>query len=206
MEQMIKALETSFSSKRLLFKPLEDNEQHNEFLYRHEWASPIMSGLGNVSTLQPLNRKLADKRNSWIAENCLLAVVIVLRPESPQDSSQGSGAHSEDVLVGHLHLTKPSNFGRDTSIGLGIISIHQGKGYGREALNWALDYTFRYAGLHRMEISTVGFNERAIALYKSVGFVEEGRKRKCAFFDMQWHDYVEMSMLEEEYRALRESK
>lgn len=42
------------------------------------------------------------------------------------------------------------------------------KGYGREALNWALEYAFMQLGLHRVELGVFSFNERAYALYKSM--------------------------------------
>lgn len=42
------------------------------------------------------------------------------------------------------------------------------KGYGREVLNWMLDYCFLHLGLHRIEIGCFSFNEPAWHLYRSM--------------------------------------
>ena len=81
---------------------------------------------------------------------------------------------------------------------------YQNKGYGAEAINWALDWAFRFGGFHRVEISTVSYNERAMHRYTRLGFVEEGRRREAYWYDRKWYDVVSYSMLEGEWTALRE--
>lgn len=44
----------------------------------------------------------------------------------------------------------------------------RGKGYGREVLNWVLEYAFLQLNLHRVEIGVFDFNENAYGLYKSM--------------------------------------
>jgi len=79
----------------------------------------------------------------------------------------------------------------------------QGKGYGREAMELALDYAFGALGLHRIAIAVVGFNARAIAFYEKLGFKREGVQRDGYFHGHGWHDFVMMSLLEHEFRAAR---
>ncbi len=79
----------------------------------------------------------------------------------------------------------------------------QGKGYGREAMELALDYAFGALGLHRIAIAVVGFNERAIRFYEKLGFRREGVQRDGYFHGHRWHDFVMMSLLEHEFRAAR---
>jgi len=58
---------------------------------------------------------------------------------------------------------------RIAMIGLGIPDAKlRGKGYGREVLNWALEYAFMHLGLHRVELGVFSFNKSAYGLYKSV--------------------------------------
>lgn len=79
----------------------------------------------------------------------------------------------------------------------------QGKGYGREAMELALDYAFGSLGLHRIAIAVVGFNERAIGFYEKLGFRREGVQRDGYYYGHRWHDFIMMSLLEHEFRAAR---
>jgi diamine N-acetyltransferase len=77
-----------------------------------------------------------------------------------------------------------------------------GKGYGEEAILLLLDYAFGALALHRISIGVVGFNERALRFYEKIGFKREGIQRDGYFYNHQFSDFVMMSLLEDEYRAL----
>ncbi len=79
----------------------------------------------------------------------------------------------------------------------------RGKGYGSEAIGLILDYAFGNLNFHRVAIGIVGFNEKAVAFYEKVGFKREGIQRDGYFFNHRYHDFIMMSILEEEFRALR---
>jgi RimJ/RimL family protein N-acetyltransferase len=57
----------------------------------------------------------------------------------------------------------------------------RGKGYGRDALLTGLRFGFDTLGLHTVFLSTVDDNERAIALYRDVGFRQVGHIREQIF-------------------------
>ena len=78
-----------------------------------------------------------------------------------------------------------------------------GKGYGTEAINLLLDYAFGCLNFHRVAVGVVGFNEDALRFYERVGFKREGIQREGYYYEHEYHDFVMMSLLEEEYRALR---
>ena len=90
---------------------------------------------------------------------------------------------------------------RRSNIGINIAAAYRSKGYGGEAINWALNWGFRRAGLHRIGLGYVSWNAEAGRLYQKLGFVNEGVKRDFFWADDRWWDSVEMSMLEEEWRA-----
>jgi RimJ/RimL family protein N-acetyltransferase len=52
----------------------------------------------------------------------------------------------------------------------------------------------------------VGFNEKAIRFYEKVGFREEGRQRDGYYCGHAYHDFVMMSILEDEFRQLHRAK
>ena len=78
----------------------------------------------------------------------------------------------------------------------------RGKGYGGEAIKLLLDFAFGYLNFHRVAIGVVGFNADALRFYEKVGFRREGVQRDGYYYDHDYHDFVMMSILEDEYRAL----
>jgi RimJ/RimL family protein N-acetyltransferase len=55
---------------------------------------------------------------------------------------------------------------------------HTGRGFGKQALKMLIDFGFYELNLHRIQLSVIGFNDRAIGLYESLGFVKEGAYRE----------------------------
>ncbi|MEK4300405.1 GNAT family protein [Oceanobacillus sp. FSL W8-0428] len=80
-----------------------------------------------------------------------------------------------------------------------------GKGYGKEGLLLLLDYAFYELNLHRVSLRVFSFNERAIHLYKKIGFELEGKSRQTLFRDGKWHDIIHMGILQEEYFVKKEA-
>ncbi len=78
-----------------------------------------------------------------------------------------------------------------------------GYGYGTEATALMLDHAFNTLGIHRVGLSVFAFNERAIRSYRKVGFVAEGQAREAIWRDGAFHDEIQMSILEHEWRAIR---
>lgn len=70
-----------------------------------------------------------------------------------------------------------------------------GQGYGTEAGDAVINFGFGVLGLHRISLGVYAFNERAIASYRKLGFVAEGRLRHALYWDGRWHDEIVMSML-----------
>lgn len=78
----------------------------------------------------------------------------------------------------------------------------RGQGLGTEAITLLLDYAFGHLGLHRISIGVVGFNETALRFYERVGFRREGIQRDGYYYGHRFSDFVMMSILEDEFRAL----
>src|SRR6185369_654200 len=95
---------------------------------------------------------------------------------------------------------------RGFTLSINITAAHQNQGYGFEAINWALDWAFRFAGAHNVGLSTVEYNLRARRLYEKIGFVFEGRFREDHYHDRKWYDVLFYSMLEHEWEARRSLK
>jgi len=77
------------------------------------------------------------------------------------------------------------------------------QGYGAEAISWAVDWAFKFANVHKVEIRTSSYNERARHLYQKLGFSLEGKKREVIYIDRKYYDMIEFGMLESEWKRLR---
>ena len=65
---------------------------------------------------------------------------------------------------------------------------------------------FRDLGAHRFWLDVKSANVRALTLYRSEGFVEEGRLRESVRNGAGWDSLIVMSLLEPEYRAFVEAR
>jgi RimJ/RimL family protein N-acetyltransferase len=79
-----------------------------------------------------------------------------------------------------------------------------GHGYGTEATMVMLRHAFESLNLHRIALSVFEFNERAIRSYRRCGFTVEGHSRDAIWRDGRWWDEISMSILEPEWRQLRD--
>jgi len=79
----------------------------------------------------------------------------------------------------------------------------RGRGYGTEAGRLLLDFAFQYMGFHRVAIGVVAFHEDAVRFWTRLGFRKEGVQREGYFLDGRFHDFVMMSVLEDEWRLAR---
>lgn len=77
----------------------------------------------------------------------------------------------------------------------------QGQGYGTEAMAALLRYLFHARNLHRVSLSVLAWNSRAIRSYEKAGFTAEGILRDDLYFDGRYHDQVVMGILRDEFDA-----
>ncbi len=87
-----------------------------------------------------------------------------------------------------------------SGIGFWIVPGAQGEGYGREAVSLAIDYLFRVYPHPAVHASALPHNDASRGLLESLGFQQEGRARKVAFWDGEYHDAIEYSLLRAEWR------
>lgn len=93
------------------------------------------------------------------------------------------------VIAGYLRKTS-----HVAEIGIGIAADHRAAGLGRAMLTTAADWAYQ-RGLVRLELSVFASNERALALYRQLGFSEEGRRRAKYLIDGRYVDEIIMGRL-----------
>jgi RimJ/RimL family protein N-acetyltransferase len=220
---------TPFDSERLCFRAVRTTEDLPLFIeIAHDQAGYANSSRSNISL--PTSTEV-EKFAKSLGEECLLGAVIWLKPKhdteqgSAQQDVEGGEAPSSTeqdntitpaalksrwgTAIGEIHLSRSSPetaHHRATELGIDILPAYQGRGYGAETINWALDYAFRRAGLHRVRIRAMEWNEGALRLYERLGFTCEGRERESLWHEGRWWDCVEYGMLEDEWWPLQWAK
>jgi L-phenylalanine/L-methionine N-acetyltransferase len=81
------------------------------------------------------------------------------------------------------------------ALGIVIAPPWQGRGIGRGLIERLLAWADGWAGVLRVELNVHAQNERAIALYRGLGFVEEGRHRGYVLRDGAFVDALTMARL-----------
>ena len=110
----------------------------------------------------------------------------------------------DDAVIGEAGLLRifPEWRTTDMTVIIGERDA-RGHGYGSEVGRLLLDFAFDYMGLHRVAIGVVGFHEEALRFWENLGFVREGVQRDGYMLNGEFHDFVMMSILEDEWRARR---
>lgn len=106
-------------------------------------------------------------------------------------------------VIGEAGLLRMDHVWHTTDISVIIWEREEwGKGYGTEAMLLLLHHAFGHLKFHRVAIGVVGFNERALRFWANLGFKREGVQRDGYYYNGRYHDFVLMSILEDEFREL----
>jgi RimJ/RimL family protein N-acetyltransferase len=105
-------------------------------------------------------------------------------------------AKREGTIVGFLSAmggTVQRNK-RTATIVVGILEAYTGKGIGK-SLFWHMEQWAKERGIHRLDLGCMAHNARAYHLYRSLGFIEEGRKKAVYFVDGVYMDEIIMGKI-----------
>ena len=87
-----------------------------------------------------------------------------------------------------------------------IVIQPKGLGYGRALVRLLAEMAFRDLGAHRFWLDVKEKNERALALYRDEGFVEEGRLRDSVRSGDGYESLIVLSMLRAEHERRLEER
>ena len=173
---------------------------------------------GERITLRPLDREDLALVRKWSNDPEIRRLTGEIKPmtdQAAEDFYQRTLDHNDRVWfivelnetgapIGEAGLLRMFPAWRTTDLSIIIGEREEwGKGYGTEAIRLLLDYAFGALNFHRVAIGVVGFNERALGFYEQVGFRREGIQRDGYYIGHQYHDFVMMSILEDEFRKVQ---
>jgi ribosomal protein S18 acetylase RimI-like enzyme len=136
-----------------------------------------------VTTVRPATADdVGAVRRVWeevAAEGEWIGAELPLRPDwserflaGIEDEATGFFVAVVDVMiVGGIFV---GDDGGIVHVGMAIVDGHRGQGIGRRLLDAGVDWA-RRRGAHKLALEVWPHNERARALYRSAGFVDEGR-------------------------------
>ena len=170
---------------RIYLRPIESEDVDSFILWLND--EEVRQYLARIS---PLNRI----REKGFVENLY---------KDDREIVLGIVLKENDQLIGSTGLHGISIPYRHAS--LGIFIGDKGcwsKGYGTEALRLMLKHGFDQLNLHRVYLTVLSYNARAIRSYEKVGFKREGVLREHMYRDGKYHDVYYMGILKNEWREL----
>jgi RimJ/RimL family protein N-acetyltransferase len=209
-------LRNSWRSDNLVYRSIEENDEDFAFI-KSLRSDPVNLGFSTRGMVRPPTAKATKEYMQYFPKN-ILAVMICLPPNplqteeqtDPDQTQNETRALPKATPIGLLGLfdpiTEAAGIHRNAFLCISLAEHYRGKGYGTEAINFALDFAFRYANLHRVALEVFSYNDNALRVYQKVGFVVEGRKREDHFFDGAYHDTLMMGILKKEWVLLRGTK
>jgi diamine N-acetyltransferase len=104
--------------------------------------------------------------------------------------------------IGNVNLTSINWINRSAEFSIMIGNKNQwGKGLGKEATILILKYGFEELNLNRIYLTVRNDNEKAIRLYREIGFTQEGILRNSIYKNNKYVDVVIMSILRNEFNG-----
>jgi RimJ/RimL family protein N-acetyltransferase len=213
-------MDKAFTSPRLTYRAFEDSDEHKNFFHKSIQSDPTNFAQSDISLFRPQSLKASNESFTNISK-ALLAVMIYITPDTNSSTSKGEEQKQdidvkeekdtvekkEDVPIGFFCLANTfgptNNHHRTCTLGIAIASPYHNRGYGSEAINWALDWAFRFGNIHSVGLACFSFNTGAERLYERLGFVREGRLRERIWWDRKWYDEILFGMTEGDWMKLR---
>lgn len=110
---------------------------------------------------------------------------------------------ADGAIIGAAYLVSIDWLNRDAEFAIWIGSADaRGMRVGEAATRLMLDHAFTDLNLHRVHLSVLAHNERAIRLYRKVGFISEGVQRRAVYKGGEFRDLILMAMLRDEHRPV----
>jgi len=155
--------------------------------------------------LEPL-REMRNEPNTWHWLTDVSFISEVGQEEWHRKLSQDKSKmymaveDKDGNFVGALRSDEWDRTNNSVRVGSDIARAYRGQGYGTEALGSFVDYLFKQQNMHRIWLLVVDENEVARKLYRKLGFKEEGKQRDAIYRDGSYHDYISMSVLDDEWK------
>lgn len=153
------------------------------------WNEPDVALFQQTRIVQQPETQIRELFASWA------------RNDSPGAVGYSVIRTDDGTVAGHITLHSLTLPARIATLGIILGPPAQGQGLGEEAVSLMLRLAFEEMGARKVELGVFSFNDRAIRLYRKLGFTVEGRRRDSILHRGRFYDEISMGLLETEYRA-----
>lgn len=169
---------------------------------------------GEQITLRAIEREDIDRFVDWFNDREVLHHLSMSLPINHDDEQEWYEAQRKNASTQNFamvlkqenrHIGSIGLMGinhREQSAELGIFigdKTQWGQGYGQEAIELLLKFSFEEMNLHRIFLRVNVTNTRGIHCYEKCGFVKEGQLRDAVYHNGHFEDQLIMSVLRSEY-------
>ena len=167
---------------------------------------------GKKSYLSPMNSNDAEIYAEWlndleITENLTMYTSIINVEAEREFLTKLSKEHNYSIidietneLIGSCGFIALDHLNQTAEAGIFIGNKNYwNKGYGTESFQLLLDYGFKALNLHNVMLMVYSFNERAIRIYKKLGFKIIGKRREALRRGNTTYDIIYMDILRKEF-------
>lgn len=167
-------------SEHIILRPFEDGDE----AFFLQWLNDAKTR-AKIGETMPTSRTQAKAYTNREGKDCIWFAVV---------------RKSDKQVIGETGLLRMFPAWRTTDLTIIIPNKQdQGKGYGTEAINLLMNYAFGILNFNRISIGVVGFNTKALAFYKKVGFIQEGIQEQGYYYNYKYYDFVMMRILKKEF-------
>ncbi|MBA1336926.1 MAG: Acetyltransferase, GNAT family [Firmicutes bacterium] len=107
----------------------------------------------------------------------------------------------KEQAIGNCGVMNVDLINRKAELGIFIgAKGYWGKGYGKEAIELLLDFSFNILNLNSVMLIVKEFNKRAINCYEKCGFKLIGKRREAVILGSQKYDEYYMDILATEFK------
>jgi len=171
-----------FNLREVVLRPVEPRDVDALYEFRND---------GDVT------KHLVGFSEGFSREN--LSAWILAHENNQREALWAIAEKESDRCVGHVALYDIDQHAGSAEFGIVLARRCWGKGFGRKATVTVIDWGLRQLNLHRICLNVLATNARAIHLYESMGFRQEGRLREAGFRDGRYEDVLVMGILQDEW-------
>lgn len=171
--------------------------------------------IGKKCYLSPISMEDVPKYTSWLNDfevamsTVLYSRIIDIEAENTALAELKLGYNfairliENNELIGNVGLNNVDFLHRNAELGIVIGNkSYWNQGYGQEAINLMLDFTFNLLNIKCIYLQAYEYNKPGISLYEKVGFKISGRIRKAQEINGKRYDILLMDILAEEYKSV----
>ncbi len=172
------------TSARLRLTPLQAEDKDSLFAWINERESVLFNA--------PYKPIAQDQHQKWFdsiqsRNDCVIFGIRVIETNHLIGSCQ-------------LHSIHAIHRSAELQIRIGEVEF-RGRGFGTEATLLLLHFAFKDLNLQRVYLHVFATNERAVQMYRKIGFIVEGTLRRAVYIDGEYVDMLIMGILREDYHG-----